>query len=117
MWCSIWIMISVVSLAGMTGGIQLAQADNLTVVTYVELSVARLQLAKDTWEREQRAPSAGEEAALYQRYGTTIGAYYAFTSTHRKAIEGYLAAHPEVQARIERLSERLHELIEQAERQ
>jgi hypothetical protein len=97
-------------------GTQVAHATDLTVAAYIELSLARLQLAKDTWEREQQAPSGDAEEALYQQYGTTVMAYYAFAGAHRQEIEGYLGAHPEMQAQIDSLSERLHELIEQTER-
>jgi hypothetical protein len=97
-------------------GTPAARAADLTIAAYIELSLARLQLAKDTWEREQQAPSVDAEEALYQQYGITVVAYYAFAGAHRQEIEGYLAAHPEVQVQIDSLSERLHELIEQTER-
>jgi hypothetical protein len=97
-------------------GIQAARAADLTVAAYIELSLDRLQLAQATWERQQQAPSADAEEALYQQYGTTVMAYYAFAGAHRQEIEAYLAAHPEMQVQIDSRSDRLHELIEQAER-
>ena len=92
------------------------QAEELNVTTYIDMTLARLQLVLDTWRREGRSPNTGEqEAVLWEWYGTTAKAYYAFASTHRQEIARHLAAHPEVQEDIQNLRVQIHALIGQVE--
>lgn len=98
----------------LTGGEQVGAAD-LSVATYCELSVVRLQLAVTTWEQLGRSPTEDEEVSLWQRYGTTAEEYYAFGSAHRDEVDQYLAVYAAVETEVERLSARLEELIEQVE--
>ena len=105
------------SVVALLVGRQDAQAEPLSEETYCALSIARLQLAQDTWERMRRGPMEAEEAVLWRQHGTTAEEYYTFPSAHHKDVERHLASYPEIQAQIERLSERLEQLIDQAEGQ
>lgn len=93
---------------------QSAQAD-LTVESYCQLSVERLQLATDLLEQQGRLPDLLEQAALFSRYGTTAEEYLAFGSANRDAVEAYLAAQPELQAQLDALRARMDVRIAQRE--
>jgi len=109
----VWILTVSIILAFTAG--KKIQAADLSVERYCELSIARLEFALDLWEREGRGPNTLEEAMLWQWNGTTAEEYYAFASIHRKEVEAYLTAHPDIRTEIERLSARINELIGQAE--
>jgi hypothetical protein len=111
----IFVGLTVMSVVWLLAGGEKVRAASLSVATYCELSVARLQLATDTWEKAGRSPTGDEEAILWQRYGTIAEEYYAFGSAHREEVNQYLTTYPEVSMEVERLSARLEELIEQAE--
>ena len=75
-----------------------AYGEDLTVARYIDLTVARLQLAFDTWQKEKRSPTMDEENALWLQYQTTAQEYYLYRSAHPDEVDGYLAAHPELSA-------------------
>jgi len=102
--------LALVLLAGGEG-----RADEVTLAGYCAATVARLQLADDTWRAEHRAPVREEEAAVLRRHGTDPVAYYTFTSAHREEIAAYLAAHPTVRDEIDRLSRQVRTRIDREE--
>jgi hypothetical protein len=92
-----------------------ARAAELTVADYVDLTIARLELAQRTWSEEGRSPVETEEAALFEAAGTTAKVYYRFAGENGKAIESYLEENTDKRDRIEALSQEIQSLIEQAE--
>jgi hypothetical protein len=90
-------------------------AAELTVADYVDLTIARLELAQRTWSEEGRSPVETEEAALFEARGATAEAYYAFAGAHGKEIASYLEENTDKRDRIEALSREIQRLIEQAE--
>lgn len=106
-------LIAVAALVLLTGLPVLAA--ELTVADYVDLTIARLELAQRTWSEEGRSPVETEEAALFEARGTTAKAYYGFAGEHGKAIESYLEENTDKRDRIEALSREIQRLIEQAE--
>ncbi|MFC6671374.1 hypothetical protein [Marinobacterium aestuariivivens] len=94
---------------------QSARAETLTVQTYVELTIARMQLARDSWQANGRSPTAEEMDVLWQQYSTTEEDYLMFPGKQRAAVNDYLAANPESQTTIEQLRASIEALIEQAE--
>jgi HAMP domain-containing protein len=92
-----------------------ARAAELTVADYVDLTIARLELAQRTWSEEKRSPVETEEAALFEARGTTAGDYFRFAGRHGQEIEGYLEENTDKRDRIEALSQEIERLIEQAE--
>ena len=90
-------------------------ADGLTVATYVDLTIERLELTHATWSLEDRSPAETEQAAVCQRYETSLEAYYAFAGEHAQEIADYLEEHPEKGDRVEALSAAIRALIEQKE--
>ena len=92
-----------------------AQAAELTVADYIDLTIARLELARKTWSEDRRSPVETEEAPLFEARGATAKAYFRFAGEHSQEIESHLEANPEQRDRIEALSREIHSLIEQAE--
>jgi hypothetical protein len=92
-----------------------ALAAELTVAGYVDLTIARLELAVKTWSEEGRSPVETEESALFEARGTTAKVYFHFAGAHRKEIAGYLEANTDKRDRIEALSRQVQGLIAQAE--
>jgi hypothetical protein len=92
-------------------------AEQLTVGSYFEVTLARLSLVVDTWEEAGRAPRDEEEAALFQRYEISAEAYYDFSGEHRDEMAAYLKDHSEIQQAIDDLSARIQQLVAQAEEQ
>lgn len=90
-------------------------AAELTVDTYVDLTIARLQLAYDTWSQEDRSPVETEEAAVCQPYDTDLDSYYAFAGSHRREIDDYLADHTDERDTIDSLAADIAAMIEQKE--
>ncbi len=86
-------------------------ADGFTAATYMDLSVARLQLAKESWQRDRRSPSLEAAESLWARHGTTEAEFLAFPGEQREAVEAYLRAHPDKRAIIEALSAEIRALI------
>jgi len=91
------------------------RADELTVASYVDLTIERLELAYDTWSQEGRSPVETEEAEVCQAYGTDLDAYYAFAGEHRREIEDYLADHDDERDTIDSLAADIAAVIEQEE--
>jgi hypothetical protein len=110
-----WVLAT--SLAATFPGGPGAQAAELTVATYYELTVARLQFVVASWEQLGRGPGDDEMTNLWQRYDTTPQAYYAFASLHAAAVEAYLAARPDLQEAIDHLRAEIRALIQQRESQ
>lgn len=92
-----------------------ARAEELTVADYVDLTIARLELAQRTWSEEGRSPVETEEAALFEARSTTAQAYYRFAGKHPDEIAGYLEENMDKRDRIEALRQEIQRLIEQAE--
>lgn len=92
-----------------------AVAADLTVTDYIDLTIARLELARQTWSTERRSPVETEEAPLYEARGTTAKVYFRFAGENRTAIESFLEQNTDKRDRIEALSREIHRLIEQAE--
>lgn len=92
-----------------------AQATELTVADYIDLTIARLELARKTWSEDRRSPVETEEAPLFEARGTMAKAYFRFAGEHSQEIESHLEANPEQRDRIEALSREVRSLIEQAE--
>jgi hypothetical protein len=92
-----------------------ALAAELTVATYVDLTIDRLALAYDTWSQEGRSPVETEEAAVCQLYETDLDAYYSFAGDHRQEIEDYLAEHDDKRAAIDSLAADIAAIIEHKE--
>ena len=103
-------LVALVLLAGLP-----ARATELTVAEYVDLTISRLELALRTWSEEGRSPVETEEAALFETWGTTAGAYYRFSGEHPDEVKGFLEENVEKSDRIEALSRQIESLIEQAE--
>lgn len=92
-----------------------ALAEELTVASYVDLTIERLELAHHTWSAEGRSPVETEEAELCHPYGTDLDAYYAFAGEHRQEIEDYLAEHTAKRDTIDSLAADVAAVIEQQE--
>lgn len=92
-----------------------ARAAELTVAEYVDLTIARLELARTTWSGEGRSPVETEEATLFETWGTTAVAYYRYSGNHSKEIEGFLEENTEKHNQIEALRDEIESLIEAAE--
>ena len=94
------------------GGV--AWAEGLTVETYCDLTITRLELVNRSWSAGQE-PSDAEEAALWQRYGTTAPEYYAFRGKYPQMVDQYLDEHPEISDQIDQLSMSIERAIRQKE--
>lgn len=93
----------------------LAAAEELTPADFVDLTIARLELADVTWRDEERAPTDEEEDALFADLNTTEEGYYEYWGNHRQEVENYLAENPDLQELIDELSQRIEQHIERAE--
>lgn len=91
-------------------------AEALTVERYTELTIARLELVKASWEQTEKAPAAEALGELYQRFGTVPEEYVAYRGRRRREVDRYLLSNPELAGRIEQLSVEIKNLMEQAER-
>ena len=100
-------------LAALLIGHGLARAEELTLERYIALSIARLELAKQSWTTTRQPPAAQAVAALFAGYGIAETEYLAYTGAHRAAIEAYLAAHPDARQRIEALSADIDQAIQE----
>lgn len=87
----------------------------LTVADYVDITIARLELAETTWSEEDRSPTQAEEDDLFESYGTIAEVYYAFAAKHRREIEDYLEESSEQRELIEALSDAIRQRIDQRE--
>jgi hypothetical protein len=88
-------------------------AEALTVDRYIELSIARLELARQSWTATQQPPSADDVASLFAGYGVEETDYLAYPGAHRDAIAAYLDAYPEARQRIDRLSADIDQAIQE----
>ena len=93
----------------------MATAQELTIDSYIALTVERLRIAENAWTQQGRAPTRTESDALWSTYATTAADYVAFGSTHRLAVEAYLASHPTVRDDIAQRSQRIRALVSQTE--
>lgn len=92
-----------------------ATAEEMTVVPYVDLTIARLELIEESWQQDRLGPSRGEIEALAALYGTTNEQYLTYYARYRQEVDAYLAAQPELSAEIERLSTGINALVRRAE--
>ena len=103
-----------ITLSGLLLALPTAGAE-LTVAAYVDITIARLELAKTSWGEQGQSPGQAKEDELFERYGTTAESYYAFPAFNRREIDAYLDENEELKDAIESLSESIRQLIEQAE--
>lgn len=96
-------------------GLALAAADEAEVAAYLDLTIARLELARDTLQQQGRMLSGDEEKDFLLAHGTTAKAYYAFAGENPDQIDAYLADHPAVAERIDALQTEIDALIEATE--
>ena len=89
----------------------------LSVVDYIELSIARLELARTNWNEEGRGLTEAEEAALFDSFGTTAETYYDYAGEMAEEIAAYLDDNPKLADLIESLSAEIRSLIESTEDQ
>lgn len=87
----------------------------MSVADYIELSIARLELARDTWSEEGRGPTEAEEGDLCTDHGTTAEAYYAFAGEMADEMDSFLDENSHLRDTIEALSAEIRSLIESAE--
>ena len=88
-----------------------AQETEEAVAAYVDLSIARLELALETLAQEGRMPEAEEEAVFLAQHGTDAWSYYSFAAKHPKALADYLESHPEKAETIASLSQQIDDLM------
>lgn len=88
-------------------------AQGLRAERYVELSIARLELAHESWAKTQQPPESEAMAALFAGYGLEEADYLAYGGTNRREIDSYLAAHPQVKQRIDALSADIGQAIKE----
>lgn len=99
------------ALSALLVGSPTAIGAELTLEQYVALSIQRLELAEQRWSAARQPPAPEEMTALFSRYGTTEGAFMAYTGANREAIDRYLAGHPSSKGRIDELSARIQHAI------
>ena len=90
------------------------RAEDLSIETYFDVTLARLDLAAARWEQTRSGPTEEEMEGLFAQHGTTTEAYHAYAGEHRDEVEGYLEANPEVQDAVDALSARIRTAIDQA---
>lgn len=110
-----WSLALSVLLTSMTG--KAIGAEALSVERYCKISRSRLAFVLKLRKSERRNPNALEESLFLQTHGVDWEEYHAFASAHSQEVNAYLGAHPKLQAEIERLSARIHALIQQVEGQ
>jgi hypothetical protein len=86
-------------------------AEELPVERYVELSIARLELAKASWTATHQPPTTEALASLLAQYGIEPTDYLAYGGANREAIDAYLVENPEIQQRINVLSADIDQAI------
>ena len=90
------------------------RAEALSIESYFDVTLARLELAAARWEQTRSGPTEEEMEALFAQHGTTTEAYHAYAGEHRDEVEGFLEANPELQAAVEALSARIRTAIDHA---
>lgn len=90
-------------------------AFGLSVADYVDLTIARLELAEAAWRDESRSPTQAEEDDLFELFATTSEVYMSFSSENERGIEAYLGEHPHRRAEIEALSQAIEQWIQASE--
>jgi hypothetical protein len=113
---AICVLLAIVALALPTRAAEGASAQPLTVSAYCLLSVDRLDLARRSWYWQQSPPTAAQLGALWDKYRTSEKAFLTFGSVHAQEVKDYLEAHPELNARIEELSEEIRVYVRQMRR-
>jgi hypothetical protein len=92
-----------------------ALAAEMTAAEYVDLTIERLKLARDSWRDEHRSPTEAEENALFADFDTTAEAYYNASPKLQQQVRDYLEDNALVTDAIEALSQEIEQLIEQSE--
>ena len=90
------------------------RAEDLSIETYFDITLARLELAAARWEQTQSGPTEEEMEALFAQHGTTTEAYHAYAGKHPDEVESFLEANPEWQAAVDALKARIRTAIDQA---
>lgn len=88
------------------------QPTTLTVDRYIALTIARLQLAKSSWETRRTPPTPQEEEQLYTRHETTREEYLGYAGAHAQVIATHLDGDPDSARSIENLSAAVRTAIE-----
>lgn len=112
--CAAFLLMNGLFLPGLP---RLALAEGLTVASYIDLSIARLELTKASLEQQRQPPDAASTNALWARYQTNPADYVAYRGLHGPEVDSYLAENPNLAARIDELSGALNALVEQVEKQ
>lgn len=92
-----------------------AGAEELTLESFVDVTIVRLELAVTTWSDEGRSPSEAEEDDLFEEHDTLADHYFRFASERHVDIGSYLEDHPLERNEIDILSRQVRQLIEQEE--
>jgi len=100
-----------IGIALFAGFVSTANAEELTVEDYCQLTLERLHMAEKSWQASGNPPSRGDELALYRSYGTTQAGYLSFSSRQSDAIASYLAQNEQIKQEIENTSDRIKALI------
>ena len=87
----------------------------LSVASYVEVTIARLDLAATAWRDTGQPPPAEELDELYQSHGIDREAYLCFAGEKSREIEAYLEEHPELRDTIDSLSAEIRREIARGE--
>lgn len=87
----------------------------LDVESYVELTIARLELVEEAWRENGQPPSDEDLEELYGSHGTDRESYLCFSGERRTAIEAFLEEHSHLRDEIESLSAAIRREIAQRE--
>ncbi len=94
----------------------LSAEEGLDVVTYVSITLERLERAAVSLETKRRPLTEAEESKVWVAYNTTARAYYSFASTFSRELEAYLAAHSSQSEQITTLSKRIRTAVDRLDR-
>lgn len=91
----------------------MAFAGDLSIERYIELSIARLELAKESWTTTQQPPTTEATTVLFSSYGIEETDYLSYAGANRETIDAYLADHPDAKQRIDALSADIDQAIKE----
>ena len=87
----------------------------LNVATYIELTIARLELIDTAWQETDEPPGEEELDELYASYETDREAYFCFSGEMKDEIEAYLEKNTDLRDTIESLSAAIRQRIAEGE--
>lgn len=85
------------------------------VETYIEISIARLELIVAAWQETGGPPAEGELEDLYASYGTDRETYLCAAGEMGDQIESYLRRNPQLQETIDSLAASIRQHIAEGE--